>query len=91
MGGMQAATVLITVKQDQYKAEGKEMPEEEVEKMRKSIIDKYDFEGSAYYSTARLWDDGIIDPADTRKVIAMGIAMSLNNKYPEKQDGVYRM
>ena len=88
---MQAATVLITVKQDQYKAEGKEMPEEEVEKMRKSIIDKYDFEGSAYYSTARLWDDGIIDPADTRKVIAMGIAMSLNNKYPEKQDGVYRM
>ena len=91
MGGMQAATVLITVKQDQLRAEGKVMPEEEVEKMRKSIIDKYDFEGSSFYSTSRLWDDGIIDPADTRNVIAMGIAMSLNNKYSEKQDGVFRM
>jgi acetyl-CoA carboxylase carboxyltransferase component len=91
MGGMQAATVLITVKQDQMQLEGKEMPEADVEKMRKSIIDKYDFEGSAYYSTARLWDDGIIDPTDTRKVIAMGIAASLNNKFSEKQDGVFRM
>ncbi len=91
MGGMQAATVLITVKQDQYRLEGKEMPEEEVEKMRKSIIDKYDFEGSAYYSTARLWDDGIVDPVDTRYVVGMGISMSLNEKYAEKQDGVYRM
>ena len=59
--------------------------------MRKSIIDKYDFEGSAFYSTARLWDDGIIDPVDTRSVIAMGIAVSLNNKFPEKHDGVFRM
>jgi 3-methylcrotonyl-CoA carboxylase beta subunit len=91
MGGMQAATVLITVKQDQMRLEGKEMPEEEIEKMRKGIIDKYDFEGSSFYSTSRLWDDGIIDPTDTRSVIAMGIAMSLNNKYPEKQDGVFRM
>ncbi len=91
MGGMQAATVLITVKQEQMEAEGKVMPEADVEKMRKSIIDKYDFEGSAYYSTARLWDDGIIDPTDTRKVIAMGIAASLNSKFPEKQDGVFRM
>jgi acetyl-CoA carboxylase carboxyltransferase component len=91
MGGMQAATVLITVKQDQMKLEGKDMPEADVEKMRKSIIDKYDFEGSSYYSTARLWDDGIIDPVDTRNVLAMGIAASLNKKYPEKQDGVFRM
>ena len=91
MGGMQAATVLITVKQDQLRAEGKEMPEADVEKKRKSIIDKYDFEGSAYYSTARLWDDGIIDPVDTRKVLAMGIAASLNNMFPDKQDGVFRM
>lgn len=91
MGGMQAATVLITVKQDQLQLEGKVMPAEEEEKMRKSIIDKYDFEGSAFYSTARLWDDGIVDPVDTRNVIAMGISMSLNEKYAEKQDGVYRM
>jgi len=91
MGGMQAATVLITVKQDQLKAEGKNMPDDEIEKMRKSIIDKYDFEGSSFYSTARLWDDGIIDPADTRTVIALGIAASLNKKFPDKQDGVFRM
>jgi acetyl-CoA carboxylase carboxyltransferase component len=91
MGGMQAATVLVTVKQDQYRLEGKEMPEDEAEKMRQGIIDKYDFEGSAFYSTARMWDDGIINPVDTRNVIAMGIAMSLNKKFPEKQDGVFRM
>jgi acetyl-CoA carboxylase carboxyltransferase component len=52
---------------------------------------KYQYESSAYYSTSRLWDDGIIDPADSRKIIAMGIAMSLNNPYPEPKTGVYRM
>lgn len=91
MGGMQAANVLVTVKKDQYRAKGKEMPVEEIEKMRTSIEEKYDKEGSAYYSTSRLWDDGIIDPVDTRKVIAMGIAMSLNKPYPEQKFGVFRM
>lgn len=91
MGGAQAANVLITVKQDQYKAKGKEMPQKEIDALRKEIIDKYDFEGSAYYSTARLWDDGIIDPVDTRKVIAMGIAMSLNKKFEEHKFGAFRM
>jgi len=91
MGGMQAANVLITVKKDQYRAKGKEMPAEEIEKMRQSIEDKYDKEGSAYYSTSRLWDDGIIDPIDTRKIIAMGIAMSLNKPFPEQKFGVFRM
>ncbi|MFA5781737.1 MAG: hypothetical protein WC868_05640 [Bacteroidales bacterium] len=54
-------------------------------------MDKYEHEGSAYYSTSRLWDDGIIDPVDTRKVLAMGIAMSLNKKYPEQNNGIFRM
>jgi acetyl-CoA carboxylase carboxyltransferase component len=91
MGGQQAANVLITVKQDQYAAKGKEMPQEEIDKMRKNIEDKYNVEGSAYYSTSRLWDDGILDPVDTRKVIGMGIAMSLNNPYPDQKFGVFRM
>ena len=91
MGGMQAANVLITVKQDQYKAKGKEMPKEEIEALRESIIKKYDFEGSAYYSTARLWDDGIIDPVNTRQVLAMGIASSLNKHIGDPKFGVFRM
>jgi len=91
MGGEQAATVLVTVKQDQYRAKGMEMPPEEIEALRKPILEKYEREGSAYYSTSRLWDDGVIDPVDTRKMLAMGIAMSLNKKYPEQKYGVFRM
>ncbi len=91
MGGEQAATVLETVKRDQYRAMGQTMPPEEVEKLRKPILEKYEREGAALYSTSRLWDDGIIDPADTRKMLAMGIAMSLNKKFPEQQYGVFRM
>ncbi|MCD6346124.1 MAG: acyl-CoA carboxylase subunit beta [Bacteroidales bacterium] len=91
MGGEQAATVLTTVKIQQYLSKGMEAPKDEIETLRKTILDKYEKEGSAYYSTARLLDDGIIDPVDTRKVIAMGIAMSLNKKYPEQKYGVFRM
>jgi acetyl-CoA carboxylase carboxyltransferase component len=79
------------VKQDQYREKGQEMPENEVNELRNAILAKYEREGSAYYSTARLWDDGIIDPVDTRKVIAMGIAASLNQPYPDPQFGVFRM
>jgi acetyl-CoA carboxylase carboxyltransferase component len=91
MGGMQAANVLITVKQDQYRSKGMEMPQEEIDKMYAEITGKYDYEGSAYYSTSRLWDDGIIDPVDTRKVLAMGISMSLNKIWDEPKFGVFRM
>ncbi|MFZ4464659.1 MAG: carboxyl transferase domain-containing protein [Bacteroidales bacterium] len=91
MGGEQAANVLVTVKQDQYREKDQEMPENEVNELRNAILAKYEREGSAYYSTARLWDDGIIDPIDTRKVIAMGIAASLNQAYPDPQFGVFRM
>jgi len=91
MGGEQAANVLITVKEDQMKAKSQNLSEEEKEKIRKQILEKYETEGSAYYSTSRLWDDGIIDPPDTRKVLAMAIAASLNKKFPEPENGVYRM
>ena len=91
MGGEQAATVLETVKQDQYKAMGKEMTAEEIEKLRRPILEKYEKEGAALYSTSRIWDDGIIDPVDTRKVLAMGIAMSLNQPFPDQKYGIFRM
>jgi acetyl-CoA carboxylase carboxyltransferase component len=91
MGGEQAANVLSTVKIDQYHSRGKEPPKGEIEELKSRILAKYEKEGSAYYSTSRLWDDGIIDPVDTRKIIAMGIASSLNKKYPEQKFGVFRM
>lgn len=91
MGGDQAAGVLIQVKEEQLKARGQVFDEVEREKLRKEILDKYEKEGSAYYSTSRLWDDGIIDPVDTRKLIAIGIAMSLNKPYEKTDYGVFRM
>jgi acetyl-CoA carboxylase carboxyltransferase component len=91
MGGEQAANVLITVKEAQYKARGQDMPEEEITQMKEKIMAKYEREGSPYYSTARLWDDGIIDPIDTRKILAMGIAASLNKPFADTRFGVFRM
>ena len=91
MGGEQAAGVLTSVKEEQLKSHGKVFSEADKESLKKSIIEKYETEGSAYYSTARLWDDGIIDPVDTRKIIAMGIAVSLNKKWEETRFGVFRM
>jgi len=91
MGGEQAARVLSTVKKDQLEAAGKNISQEEIEKIEKPIREKYEEEGSAYFSTSRLWDDGIIDPADTRQILALSISMSLNKKYGPRRKGVYRM
>ncbi len=91
MGGEQAAGVLTTVKAEQFAAMGKKISEKELEQIRKPILEKYEAEGSAYYATARLWDDGIIAPEDTRKVIAMGIATALNSPIEETNFGVFRM
>lgn len=92
MGGEQAANVLLTVKQAQLKHRGlPEMNEEEAKNFMQPILDKYEEEGSAFYSTSRMWDDGIIDPVDTRKIIGMTIAISLNKKYPDQKNGVFRM
>jgi len=91
MGGEQAAGVLIQVKEEQLKARGQEMDPNEREKLRAEILKKYEEEGSPYFSTSRLWDDGIIDPVDTRKIIALGIAASLNQKFPDMKNGIFRM
>jgi acetyl-CoA carboxylase carboxyltransferase component len=91
MGGEQAANVLVTVKQDQYAEKGEKMPDEERLKLYQTILSKYETEGAALYSTARLWDDGIIDPVDTRKILAMGIASATNQPFPPQQFGVFRM
>src|SRR6476646_913546 len=71
MGAAQAASVLTTVKRDQLTREGKSLSAEEEEAIRQPIVEKYEHEGSHYYSTARLWDDGILDPAETRQSLAL--------------------
>jgi acetyl-CoA carboxylase carboxyltransferase component len=91
MGGEQAADVLATVKQQQLAAAGKSLSAKAREQIRAPILEKYEREGSAYYSTARLWDDGIIDPLDTRMVVALGISAALNGEMPETRFGVFRM
>lgn len=92
MGGPQAAGVLSTVKQDGLKLKGKPlMSESEIEEFQKPIIEKYNKEGSAYYSTSRIWDDGIILPCETRKTLGMALALSHNEKYEETKFGIFRM
>lgn len=91
MGGEQAARVLLTVKQDQLALKGQIMSSAEQEQFCRPILDKYEKESSAYFATARLWDDGIINPLDTRRNLALGISMSLNTPWPQKRQGVFRM
>jgi 3-methylcrotonyl-CoA carboxylase beta subunit/propionyl-CoA carboxylase len=91
MGGEQAASVLATVKRDQLAREGKPFPPEDEEALRRPILDKYEHEGSPYYSTARLWDDGILDPVDTRSALALGLSVAYNAPIPKAQFGVFRM
>src|ERR1051325_9151756 len=91
MGGEQAANVLLQVKMDQLKAQGKTMSPEEQQEFTKPTLETYDRDGNAYYSTARIWDDGIIDPADTRMVLALGISAAMNAPSEETHFGVFRM
>jgi acetyl-CoA carboxylase carboxyltransferase component len=91
MGGEQAAGVLVQVKEEQLRAKGKELTATEAEAIRRPVLEKYEFEGNPYYSTARLWDDGILDPVDTRQALALGIAMASNKPVPDYRPGVYRM
>jgi len=91
MGGEQAAGVLTTVKRDQLAREGKTLSAEEEQAIRDPIVDKYEREGSPYYSTARLWDDGILDPVDTRPALALGISAAYNAPIPDAKFGVFRM
>lgn len=91
MGGEQAANVLLTVKQDQLSEKNQAMSLDEQVAFKAPTLEKYDRESSAYYSTARLWDDGIIDPADTRKVLALALSASCNKPWGAARQGVLRM
>jgi 3-methylcrotonyl-CoA carboxylase beta subunit len=91
MGGEQAAGVLATVKRDQLGRKGTPWSTEEEAAYKAPILAKYEEEGSPYYATARLWDDGVIDPADTRTVLALSLSASLNAPIPDWRPGVFRM
>jgi 3-methylcrotonyl-CoA carboxylase beta subunit len=91
MGGEQAASVLATVRRDGIEGRGGAWSAEDEEAFRKPIRDQYEHQGSPYYSTARLWDDGIIDPADTRRVLGMGLAVAAHAPIPEPSYGIFRM
>jgi len=91
MGGEQAAHVLVTVKIKRLKESGKKLAKAEQEKMIRPILERYDYEASPYFSTARIWDDGILDPLETREALALGISMSLNAPIPDYKVGIFRM
>jgi 3-methylcrotonyl-CoA carboxylase beta subunit len=91
MGGEQAASVLATVKRDGIEAKGGSWSAEEEAAFKAPIKEQYEVQGHPYYATARLWDDGVIDPADTRRVLALGLSASLNAPIPETKFGLFRM
>src|SRR3954463_9855712 len=91
MGGEQAAGVPTTVKRDQLARDGRALTAEEEEAIRAPILEKYEREGSPYYSTARLWDDGILDPVETRTALALGLSAAFNAPIPDAKFGVFRM
>lgn len=92
MGGEQAANVLLTIKRDQLARRGEpDMSAEEQAAFKAPILEKYETEGSPYYATARLWDDGILDPAQTRRVLALGLSAAMNQPPQSTQFGVFRM
>jgi 3-methylcrotonyl-CoA carboxylase beta subunit len=91
MGGEQAASVLATVRRDGIERRGGSWSEEEEAAFKAPILADYEHQGSPYYSTARLWDDGIIDPAETRRVLGMGLAVAANAPIPEPSYGIFRM
>jgi 3-methylcrotonyl-CoA carboxylase beta subunit len=91
MGGEQAASVLATVKRDGFEAAGKSWSKDEEETFKSPIRDQYERQGHPYYATARLWDDGVIDPADTRRVLGLAISATLNAPIEPQRFGVFRM
>jgi 3-methylcrotonyl-CoA carboxylase beta subunit len=91
MGGEQAASVLATVRRDALEAKGGSWSAEDEAAFRAPILEQYERQGHPYYASARLWDDGVIDPADTRRVLALGLSASLNAPIPETRFGVFRM
>jgi 3-methylcrotonyl-CoA carboxylase beta subunit len=91
MGGEQAASVLAQVKRDGIEKAGKSWSREEEQAFKAPILAQYETQGHPYYASARLWDDGVIDPADTRMVLGLGISAALNAPIEETRFGVFRM
>jgi acetyl-CoA carboxylase carboxyltransferase component len=91
MGGEQAAQTLLTVKREQLAGRGATLSEAEAEALTAPVREKYEAEGSPYYATARLWDDGILDPVETRDALGLALAAALNAPIPETRYGVFRM
>jgi 3-methylcrotonyl-CoA carboxylase beta subunit len=91
MGGEQAASVLATVRRDNLEAQGKSWSKDDEEKFKQPLREQYEAQGHPYYASARLWDDGIIDPAETRMVLGLGLSAALNAPVEETRFGVFRM
>jgi 3-methylcrotonyl-CoA carboxylase beta subunit len=91
MGGEQAASVLATVRRDAIEAKGGTWSAEDESAFRRPIFEQFEQQGNPYFATARIWDDGVIDPADTRRVLALAISASLNAPIPDVKFGVFRM
>ena len=91
MGGEQAATVLATVRRDGMEARGETWTAAEEKAFRQPVLEQYERQGHPYYATARLWDDGAIDPAETRRALGLGLSAALNAPIPEPRFGVFRM
>jgi 3-methylcrotonyl-CoA carboxylase beta subunit len=91
MGGEQAASVLATVRRDNIEAKGGSWSKEEEAAFKQPILEQYDREGHPYYATARLWDDGILDPVDTRMALALGLSAAMNQPIGPTKFGVFRM
>jgi acetyl-CoA carboxylase carboxyltransferase component len=92
MGGEQAANVLLTIKQDQLEREGKPpLSPQEQQAFMQPTLTKYEREGNPYHSTARLWDDGVLDPAETRHTLALALSVVLNAPPVKGNFGVFRM
>jgi 3-methylcrotonyl-CoA carboxylase beta subunit len=91
MGGEQAASVLATVKRDGIESKGGSWSAEQEETFKAPIRAQYESQGHPYYATARLWDDGVIDPLDTRACLALGLSAAFNAPVPETRFGVFRM
>jgi 3-methylcrotonyl-CoA carboxylase beta subunit len=91
MGGEQAASVLATVRRDQFEARGEDWPAEAEDEFKAPIRQQYEDQGNPYYSTARLWDDGVIDPRDTRTVLGLALSAAANAPLDDVNYGVFRM
>ena len=91
MGGDQAANVMATIRSDQANQDGKKLSDQDLEEYKQPILDKYENEGNPYYASARLWDDGIISPVDTRRILILALQATKNKPSPDTNFPVFRM